>query len=178
MNVRAILTSKEGYFTLWLFLLGFLIYNTENNFISILFSISTFLLFSHIIFGGYYLFKRIERIGYIQIIATIIITALIPIGLVKNVNNSINWFIFLIMIMFTAIIYHSTSKMLTSKDSIKKFCNYKILIETQGLVFGLIGLILVILFPSWTDELAIINLLTIIWLNWKIFKDRKLYNEK
>lgn len=148
----------------------------EPHIRSILYFIATELLMAHIIYGGYVIFQKQENIKIHNSLMAMIIWILTITLLPLTLNKPLLWFGSLQIIFMFAILFHLTSKNLTKKTELKKFCDYKINLEVGGVIFSITGVVLNLLFPE-NILIAVLNLIVIIYLNIKIFFLDKAYEK-
>lgn len=137
-------------------------------------SISTFLLCIHIIYGGYYILKKENKINFILALLCGTI-GLCLISLVVNIPQPLFWIISLQSALFLAIFFHSLYKKRLSTIYLKEYCNYKIHIDIYGIVLGFLGLLFLTFFPSQTTVFSIISIYFILRLNFLILIKKKAY---
>lgn len=138
------------------------------------FKISTFLLCAHILYGGYYLFKKERRIN-LPVLFFCAIIGLCLVFLIINTPKPFLWIISLQAVFFFAMPLHLFYKKYLSDVYLQEFCNYKIYIEIYSIMLGFLGLLMLGFFPSQTILLSIITLCLILRLNFFIFCKKKLY---
>jgi len=160
---------------LWLILAILLFARINISFHSIIFSISTILIFTHVLYAGYFIFSKKEKIDiYIILFFSIIYICLI--FFIANVSNVFLWFFWLLMTFLCALPLHSYYKYKTKQTYLKEFCNYKLFIEICGILFSLLGMLLYYFFPNQLNILAVITIVAIVSLNISIFNKKRIYN--
>lgn len=169
--------NKVLVLVFWFFL-TFLLFGDFNlnklDAVSVIFSISTFLLYTHVLFAGYFVIsKEGLKNPFLFLLATMIYICLIFI--VKSVDDFFLWFVFLACLFVVAILFHLGYKHKTKQTYLKEFCNYKIYIECLGILSSLFVNGNYLFFSEHKLFLAILTLVGIIKLNITIFFKKKLY---
>jgi|GEM_PF-1488891 len=176
-KVIFVLSNPIFYFTLAALYTFFLIINHGPDTTTVIFSLSSFLLILHILYGGYFLFRNGKVLD--PVIATSSIAVLISMFyLTSSIQRPYFWFISLTTLFMFAIIYHQRTRFLSDVEYIKEFCNYKTYIEIQGIIGSLIGATLLIAFPNSAFLISIFNILGILKLNHTILFKKNLYRIK
>ncbi len=174
--ILKIVSSPYFYLILWLFYLIILILNTPASEISILFSIAALLLISHVLYGGYFLFKHGKILDTIVAVTSLGVLA----GLfffAQTPSDPKLWFIALAITFAIALVYHYHTKKVAFQKNIKEFCKYKMRIEIEGIIQSGIGYILSISFPEYLFWIGTLNILTILKINYSIILEDKLYKK-
>ena len=168
------MSSGVFFVFLWAGLTFFLLPKIYVTPVSWLFGIATVLIYSHVLYGGYFLFKKEERINFTVIILVIAIYSCL-ILLTLSLGWPALWFFRLQMAFLCAASFHAYYKTRLSQDYLKEFCNYKLYVEISSIIFCLWGLLILWLLPSLAAALGVFNLLFIIKSNHSIFFKKKLY---
>ena len=141
---------------------------------TVLFGISTLLIFIHIIYAGCSIFKKEKHVDIFIFIVASLICGFLAV-LVKTIPYPLLWFFCLQAIFFSAILFHCYYKSKTSQPYLKEFCNYKIYIEIYGIILSCVGILFYSLFHLHTAFLGALTLIFIIKLNYSIFKKKRIY---
>lgn len=169
-----VFTNPRFFYILWVILLLVLLLHINKSFSGIVLGVCSCLIFTHVLCGGYFLFKKENHVNDM----VVFLTALIYINLIFHVSSigaPIRWFIFMQSAFICAILYHLYYKSRVSRLYLKEFCNYKIYVEIVGILFASFGLILYLLFPSSVDIIALVVLLSIIKFNMTVLRRKRLY---
>jgi len=145
---------------------------TLNN---ICFIISSALLITHIAYGAYFIMSRFKKFDPLVIMAGSMVAASL-IMMLFNIFNPLIWFTSLAIAFIFAILFHLRIRSKINKISLQEFCNYKIFIETYGIILCLTGILTVLLLPFMIPALGILNIIFVLRLNWLIFNKKKLYS--
>lgn len=140
---------------------------------AILWEISSLLLVAHISYGGWFIMARYKKTDTFITIIGIIIAASLA-WMVFSIGTA-NWFWSLIVAFLSAILFHLHLRRRLNRVCLQEFCNYKIFIESYGVILCLGGFIFSLFFPQQDLLLGILNLLFVLRLNWLIFFKKKLY---
>lgn len=169
------LTTPALPIFLWLILVTLLFLKITINLSYVLFGISTILIFSHVLYGGYFLFKKENRINTFVFFITLLIYICL-IFLVQTIAYPFLWFFWLQIMFLCAAVFHRYYKSKLIHVYLQEFCNYKLCIEIGGIILCFLGMVCYLIFPSYTVILGALTLIFIIRFNIFIFKKKKLYN--
>lgn len=175
-KVCGVFSSRWFYAMLWIILSACLAFKVESNIFSILFSISTFLIYTHVLYAGYYIFKSENRANP----AIIFFTGLVYFSLAMFVffmPIPFLWFMWLGTMFIFAIFFHLIYKANAVKEYLKEYCNYKLYIEIYGIVLCFIGVMLSAYY-NYYFLMAVLNLLYILKINHTIIFKKRLYRIK
>jgi GT2 family glycosyltransferase len=137
--------------------------------------LSIFLLYSHILYGGYYIVSSENKTDYIvALIAPIILGGLV-VMVYYHAYPMISYGALIILFLF-AILFHRYYASQLTQICLQEFCHYKMFIEVYGIVLSLVGILSLLFFPSWSFFLAIMGVYFVLRLNWLIFIKKDLYH--
>ncbi len=169
------LTASALFVFLWLILTFLLFLKITINFSSALFGISTILIFTHVLYGGYFLLKRENQIDVsVFFLESLIYICLV--FLVYNIVYPVLWFFWVQVMFLCAMVFHSYYKSKLTQVYLKEFCNYKLYIEIYGIILCFLGMLFHAFFPSHTAILGTLSLIFVVGLNNAIFRKKRLYS--
>lgn len=174
-NKVSFLISLPFFMLLWLILVLALISGISTWTSMPLFLLSTVLMFTHIIYAAYFIFKKAARFNFLNVLQAFLIYACLFI-LINNINRPLYWFFWLMVTFFLALAFHIYYKYKITDIYLKEFCNYKLYIETYGVISSLVGIALCLLFPAYIFFTGLLTILVIIKLNIFLFMKKKLYS--
>ncbi len=173
--IHSVLSNRLFFYIIWFILFFLLLSKIAPSSVSILFGISAILVYTHIFYGGYYLFKKENQIDFIvSFLAALIYAGLI--FFVTQINQPLFWFLSLQLIFLSAIWLHLYYQSKVTQVYLKEFCNYKIYIEITGIILNFLRMVFCLLFPTHQAIWGALALIFIIKFNWLIFKKKRLYN--
>ncbi|MCX6785479.1 MAG: glycosyltransferase [Candidatus Komeilibacteria bacterium] len=162
------------FFLLWLFLTALLVPQVKLEAVSLLFAVSTFLLYSHVLYDGYFLFKKDGLTNPVLFsLAALIYVYLIE--LTQSVGQVFSWYLILICLFVLALIFFIAYKFYSQDTYFKEVCNFKIYIEFLAIIAG--GLALAV-YPLLKENLWLLGAATVfvvIKLNWFILFKKRIY---
>ncbi len=178
LSKPAVFTSKKIFlFLSWGFLTLLLVREIKFEPLVLLFALSTFLLYTHILYGGYFLFKHGGLTKpTLPFLALLIYICLIK--LVQSVDQIFSWYVILIPLFITAIIFHAVYKFYAKNVYLKEVCNFKIYIELAAIISGCLA---ILSYPWFKDNLwlsGVVNIIVIIALNWFILFKKNIYQTR
>ena len=173
--IHSVLSNRLFFYIIWFILFFLLLSKITPNSVSIFFSISAILVYTHIFYGGYFLFKKENQIDFIvSFLAALIYAGLI--FFVMQINQPFFWFLSLQLIFLLAIWLHLYYKSKVSQIYLKEFCNYKIYVEITGIILNFLGMVFYSLFPVYKAVWGALVLISIVKFNIVIFKKKRLYD--
>ena len=140
----------------------------------ILFGCATILLTTHILYGGYFLFKYGKTLDTIIGITSIGVLSALAF-FVQSSTDPKSWFMWLAITFIIALGYHQQAYNIAKDKKTKEFCTYKKRIEIEGIVQAMGGYAIAYVLPKFTIYLGILNILTILWINYRIITKDALY---
>lgn len=176
MDLPSVLLSHPSFYIVIWFVLSFILVSRITfNVASILFGISTILVYTHIFYGGYFLFKKENQIDILVFsLVTLIYACLI--FFVRQINRPFYWFLCLQSIFLLAIWLHLYCRSKVTQIYLREFCNYKIYVEITGIILNFLGMVFYLFFPSCAAIWGALALIFIIKFNILIFKKKRLYS--
>ena len=175
IEIHTVLSNRRFFYFIWIILFLLLLTNITAGLASILFGISSIMVYTHIFYGGYFLFKKEDHVNS----AVFFLTALIYAGLIFFViqaDRPFFWFLTLQLIFLSAIALHLYYKSKVTKVYLKEFCNYKIYIEITGIILNFLGMVFYLVLSVHPAVWAGLALISIIKFNLLIFRQKKLYD--
>jgi len=175
-KVYGFFSKRWFYAVLWIILSLCLAFRIEPNAFTILFSISTLLIYTHVLCAGYYIFKRENRANP----ATIFFVILVYFSLLMFVffmRIPFLWFMWLGTTFIFAFFFHLIYKANLAKEYLKEYCNYKLYIEIYGIILCFVGMMLSSYYRYYL-LLAILNLFYILKINYTIIFKKKIYKTR
>ena len=141
---------------------------------SVFLTISTALIIIHVLYGGYFLFKKEKRIDILVLFfASLIYICFI--FLIYNINHPFLWFLGLQALFVLAMPFHYYYRSKLTRIYLQEFCNYKLYIEIYAILLCFLGMALSLILPGHKIILGVLSLIFIIRLNILIFRKKKLY---
>ncbi len=166
--------NKVLVLTFWFILTFLLFQDFKTDIVTVIFSVSTFLLYTHVLYAGYFVISK-EGIKDIFLFLLACIIYLSLIFIVKSVDDPFLWFVFLGVLFVVAIFFHLSYKNKTKQIYLKEFCNFKIYIESLGILSSLFVTGNYAFFSGHQLFLSILTLIGVIKLNITIFLKKSLY---
>ena len=144
--------------------------------IQILLWISNLILLVNISYGAFFILVRYKKTD--AFIATIAV--MVPAALANMVlsTGTINWYWSLIVAFLCAILFHLHIRRRLTSIYLQEYCNYKIFIETYGIILSVAGIIATLLLPPMELITAILMLAFIVRLTWLLLFKKKAYQMK
>lgn len=175
IEIHSVLLNLRFYYLIWIILFLLLLSDITKNFAYILFGLSSILVYTHIFYGGYLLFKKENHVDVVVLFLTALIyTSLM--FLVLETDRPFFWFLYLQLTLSSAIALHLYYKSKVTKVYLKEFCNYKIYIEITSIILNFLGMA----FSSFSSipraVLGVLTLTSIVKFNIVIFKRKRLYD--
>lgn len=167
-------SAWQFFVVLWIILFLVLLLGIKYLFSDIVFGLATVLIFTHVIYGGYFLFKKEGHVND----TVVILTAAIYTNLIFytiNTARPLVWFIFMEGAFLFAIALHLYYRSRLRQTYLKEFCNYKVYVEITGMIFAALGIVFCLIFPSHREILALIVIAAIIKFNLTVLRKKKLY---
>lgn len=164
-----------AFIFLWLILTACLSCEIAKRHSLLLLDISTLLVFTHILYGGYFLFKKESRIDVIVVTLSFLIYGCL-FFFVKVATRPFLWFFWLQIIFICAMALHLYYKSKLKDIYLQEFCNYKLYVEISGIILSALGMLLYRLFPRHLFILEALILASLIKFNLSIFMKKKLYH--
>lgn len=127
----------------------------------------------HIIYGGYAIFKEHDKITFGYSFFGMLVWFSLMFLLPFTVNSPLRWYAAACLIFIFALFFHKFAELETNKKNLKIFCEHKMKIEIKGILFFIVFAGLSLFLNS--VVLASINLLAILFVNFDIFFNKKLY---
>ena len=121
-KVYKFFSARWFYAILWIILSVCLAFRLELNAFSILFSVSTLLIYTHVLYAGYYIFRNENRANP----AIIFFVSLVYFSLFMSVffmRIPFLWFMWLGTMFIFAVLFHLSYKANLSKEYLKEYCN-------------------------------------------------------
>lgn len=176
------LTKKSAFFNgkkICLFLLwGFLTYSLLREIkpetVNLLFAAGTFLLYSHILYGGYFLFKS-GGLTRPVLAGLILLIYFHLIKLVQSLDHIFFWYLILISLFIIAIVFHACYKFYSQDAYLKRVCNFKIYVEVLAIISSASA---ILAYPWLKDNLwflGAVNIFVILVINWFILVKKNIY---
>jgi len=141
---------------------------------SVFFTISTVLIIIHVLYGGYFLFKKEKRLDILVFFSSCLICICL-IYIAYNIAHPFFWFLWLQTLFLCAMIFHNYYRSKLKEVYLKEFCNYKLYIEIYAIMLLSIGMVFYAFLPAQKSLLGVLSLIFIIRLNILIFRKKKLY---
>ncbi len=147
----------------------------------ILLIIMTILLLAHILFGEYFVSRKLKNIKHTEphkltffLINLAGILAIV--SAIYFIFEPIYWLTSISLLFVSGIVFHIVSKKVTTSVELQEFCNYKIFIEAYGTLLSLFSIFFLLRFPSLFVYWALGGVFMILHLNGLIFFKKRLYN--
>ena len=142
--------------------------------IDILFGISTLFIVSHVVYAGYFIFRKAKRPDLLLILLASLISICL-IFLIRTFFYPFIWFFWLEILSLCALLFHSYYKSRIAQVYLREFCNFKIYIEIYMIFLSFLGMVFFTIFSAHQFLFALLTLIFIIRLNILIFKKKKIY---
>lgn len=168
--------KKIVLFLLWGFLTYLLLREIKPEIINLLFAASAFLLYSHILYGGYFLFKS-GGLNRPVLLGLVLLIYLHLIKLVQSVDQIFFWYLILIFLFIIAIIFHACYKFYCQDAYLKRVCNFKIYVELLAIISSASA---ILAYPWLKDNLWLlgaVNIFVILAINWFILFKKRIYQK-
>jgi len=141
---------------------------------SLLFAISTVLIVIHVLYGGYFLYKKENRFDAIALFFAFLIFSCL-LFIISNITRPLFWFLGSLAVFSFAMPLHFYYRSRIKQVYLQEFCNYKLYIEVYAIILLSIGVIFYCFFPEHKSLLGALSLIFILRLNLLIFSKKKLY---
>ncbi len=172
--IKSLLRSPWFFVFLWIGLTALLALEINISPLSLLFGATTVLLYTHILYGGYFLFKREDRINF-RVVFLILAIYSCSALLAQSLGRPLLWLCRLQLVFLCAMAFHLYYKARLAEEYLKEFCNYKLYVELTAFLFCFLGLAISYFFPSLAVAFAILIFIVVVKSNLAIFFKKRLY---
>lgn len=166
--------SSYPYLLFWIILTLLLVWQFSFSFTHLCLALSIFLLYSHILYGGYYIVSSENKTDYIVVLIAPIIFGGLGVMAYFHAYPLISYSALIILFLF-AILFHRYYASKLTHVCFQEFCHYKMFIEVYGIILSLIGIVSSLLFPALSLVSAVVGVYFVLRLNWLIFIKKDLY---
>ena len=168
------LTSAVFFIYLWVMLACILFFQFRPEINYLVFLLCSLLIYSHVLYAGYYLFNKAANINLLIAVSAWILYALLAL-LNFCVNYPRLWFISLGIMFMSAASLHIYYRTRIKQVYLQEYCNYKIFLEVGGTFLSVVGILLLYIYPKYPYVAGLVTLIVIIKLNLNILKRKELY---
>jgi hypothetical protein len=175
MFFKKLTNSKILFIILFLIPAVAFLVGLEWTLINLLLVVATELTLAHAMYAGYIMLKQQEKMNFLQysLLGSIWIVMLI---FFSNWENITKWFFILIAVLVIGIVFNLYTKYASKQEHIKEFCKTKTYVDIVGLVLGICGVVFIKLAQK-DLFLAIVNLGTIVFINYFVFFKIRLFDK-